>query len=72
MDSLKLSFWDPVKSMELVITEIRDLIQEFGKLDVNNPLNDKKIHPEGSYSALEYLLLRLELLRFLKLQLLLL
>lgn len=66
-----------VRDMRGVIEVIRDLLEEYGHLggmllfllaylfpDVNNPLNDIKANPGGAYSRIEYLLLRLELLRF--------
>lgn len=62
MEILKLSYWDPVKGMKYVLTEIRSMLQEHGKLDVNNPMNDMLQYPAGAYTRLEYLLLRLELL----------
>jgi len=62
MELLKLSYWDPVKDMKFVLNEIRNLIHEHGKVDVNNPQNNPKEYPKGSYTELEYLLLRLELL----------
>eukprot|EP00727_Mastigamoeba_balamuthi_P009103 m51a1_g4815 hypothetical protein (960) ;mRNA; r:142906-146614 len=71
MDILKLApsvhspagvYWDPVRAMSTVLEMIRELLNEHGKLDVNNPMNDIKAHPEGAYTELEYLLLRLELL----------
>jgi len=62
MELLKLSYWDPVRDMKSVLSEIRSMLQEHGKLDVNNPMNDIKQYPYGAYSRLEYLLLRLELL----------
>lgn len=48
--------------MKYVLTEIRNMLQEHGKLDVNNPMNDMVQYPAGAYTRLEYLLLRLELL----------
>ncbi len=45
-----------------MLAEIRNLLQEHGRLDVNNPMNDFTQYPNGAYSQLEYLLLRLELL----------
>jgi len=62
MEILKLSYWDPVKGMKYVLGEIRNMLQEHGKLDVNNPMNDMVQYPAGAYTKLEYLLLRLELL----------
>lgn len=48
--------------MKYVLGEIRNMLQEHGKLDVNNPMNDMVQYPAGAYTRLEYLLLRLELL----------
>jgi len=62
MDLLKLSHWDPVKDMRFVLTEIRNMVREIGKLDSDNLFNDVGMFPEGAYTELEYLLLRLELL----------
>eukprot|EP01114_Cavostelium_apophysatum_P004651 TRINITY_DN1498_c0_g1_i1.p1 TRINITY_DN1498_c0_g1~~TRINITY_DN1498_c0_g1_i1.p1 ORF type:complete len:1151 (-),score=363.17 TRINITY_DN1498_c0_g1_i1:73-3525(-) len=62
MDVLKLSNWNPVKDMRSVLTQIRSMIREIGKIDVNDPSNSIKTHPDGAYTELEYLLLRLELL----------
>lgn len=62
MEILKLNYWDPVKGMKYVIGEIRSMLQEHGRLDVNNPMNDMAQYPAGAYTRLEYLLLRLELL----------
>jgi hypothetical protein len=51
-----------VKGMKYVLGEIRSMLQEHGRLDVNNPMNDMTLYPAGAYTRLEYLLLRLELL----------
>lgn len=48
--------------MTCVIGEIRSTIVEHGNVDVDNPANSITSHPEGAYTELEYLLLRLELL----------
>ncbi|KAH3764663.1 Ubiquitin-conjugating BIR-domain enzyme [Pelomyxa schiedti] len=62
LDILKLSYWDPVKDMRSVLGIVRELLEDYGRLDANNPLNDRTTTPAGAYSPLEYHLLRLELL----------
>jgi hypothetical protein len=37
-------------------------LEDFGRVDVNMPMNDREKFPDGSYSELEWLLLQLELL----------
>lgn len=62
LDLLKLSKWNPVRTITDVLKEIRSTIVETGTLDLDNPANDNSSHPEGAYTELEYLLLRLEIL----------
>jgi baculoviral IAP repeat-containing protein 6 len=62
METLRLAGWDPVRDMRSVLQMIRELLEEHGKLEVNDPMNDIKVHPAGAYTELEFLLLRLELL----------
>jgi len=60
MEILKLSYWDPVKDMRYVLAQIKKLLQEWGKIDVQNPLNDLE---KQAYMPLEYHLLRLAIVR---------
>eukprot|EP01101_Sappina_pedata_P003776 TRINITY_DN1529_c0_g1_i5.p1 TRINITY_DN1529_c0_g1~~TRINITY_DN1529_c0_g1_i5.p1 ORF type:complete len:803 (-),score=225.46 TRINITY_DN1529_c0_g1_i5:223-2610(-) len=60
LDQLKVDFWDPVSGIGCVLREIKKLINDHGKIDVNNPLNDLSLHPEGAYSEGEHMLIHLE------------
>lgn len=62
MEILRLQGWDPIKNMTEVLQMIRKLLEEHGKVDVNNPMNDPQQNPAGAYTELEFHLLRLELL----------
>jgi baculoviral IAP repeat-containing protein 6 len=62
MEALKLDHWSPTKDMCYYLNMIRELLEEYGRIDVNMPMNDKNNFPAGSYTELEWLLLQLELL----------
>eukprot|EP01119_Soliformovum_irregulare_P016152 TRINITY_DN463_c0_g2_i4.p1 TRINITY_DN463_c0_g2~~TRINITY_DN463_c0_g2_i4.p1 ORF type:complete len:834 (-),score=313.83 TRINITY_DN463_c0_g2_i4:9-2510(-) len=61
MNHLKFSHWDPVKDMTWVLSRIRKLIQAKGRIDLESEFNFLNFQ-DGSYSQLEHLLLRLQLL----------
>jgi len=59
---LQLDYWDPMRPMSGengVLRAISQLLSEHGRLDVENPRNSPIFYPEGAYSELEYLLLKL-------------
>lgn len=59
LDLLKFSSWVPTHSMVDVIQNIRDLIEKYGEINVNNPRNSIE---KQSYLNIEYELLNLSLL----------
>jgi baculoviral IAP repeat-containing protein 6 len=61
METLQLSHWDGVRDMGSVLGDIRVGLEQWARLDVTNPLNDIALHPAGSYTELEHLLMRLGL-----------
>ena len=62
MEILQLSKWNPIVSMKSVIGEIKSLIQHWARV-APTPRNDPAAFPEGSYTELEYLLMRLGLVQ---------
>ena len=57
-----LSGWDPMVSTEAVIQHVRELLQKFGRVEVETATNCPRDYPASAYSELEVLLIRLELL----------
>ena len=62
IECLKLSHWDPVRGVEAVVGSIREMLERWGRLDLESARNDRGLHPEGAYTDLEHLLMRLGLL----------
>ncbi|CAM9317067.1 unnamed protein product, partial [Phaeothamnion confervicola] len=61
MDILQLSSWFCVDGMPVVLEGVRKALQGWARLDVDSELNDLALHPEGSYTELEHLLMHLGL-----------
>jgi len=61
IEILDLENWNPINDMKFVLDHLKMVIQTHGLLDVNNPMNALTFNA-GSYSSLEHLLLRLEIL----------
>ncbi|KYQ92653.1 Baculoviral IAP repeat-containing protein [Tieghemostelium lacteum] len=61
LELLKLENWNPVCDMKYVLNHLKEILEKFGQLDVNNPMNSLN-NSAGSYSTLEHFLLRLEIL----------
>ncbi|XP_013420743.1 baculoviral IAP repeat-containing protein 6 isoform X2 [Lingula anatina] len=61
MEMLKLSYWNPTKDMKSVLTDIKDFLQQWARLEVNSERNDPKRYPSGAYVDIEHHLLRLAL-----------
>eukprot|EP01130_Rhizamoeba_saxonica_P019273 TRINITY_DN991_c0_g1_i2.p1 TRINITY_DN991_c0_g1~~TRINITY_DN991_c0_g1_i2.p1 ORF type:complete len:660 (-),score=151.06 TRINITY_DN991_c0_g1_i2:251-2230(-) len=62
MEMLKLDKWNPVRNMSEILTTIRELLSNFGKLDINHDMNNSFAFPGGAYTKLEHYLLQLELI----------
>ncbi|GAM29055.1 hypothetical protein SAMD00019534_122310 [Acytostelium subglobosum LB1] len=60
LEILTLENWNPICDMRFVLNHLREVLEKFGQLDVNNPLNS--LQSSGSYSSIEHFLLRLEIL----------
>eukprot|EP00658_Telonema_sp_P-2_P081570 TRINITY_DN839_c0_g2_i6.p1 TRINITY_DN839_c0_g2~~TRINITY_DN839_c0_g2_i6.p1 ORF type:complete len:666 (-),score=151.83 TRINITY_DN839_c0_g2_i6:177-2174(-) len=56
---LQLERWDPLKGMDFVLNQMKKLLQEHGRLDFKNRMNNLIFFPNGAYSEFEYLLLTL-------------
>ncbi|CAN0396369.1 unnamed protein product, partial [Ectocarpus fasciculatus] len=61
LEMLQLSKWSSVRGMKGVLQGIRTALETWGRLDLGSELNDVIVHPEGSYTELEHLLMRLGL-----------
>ncbi|CAH1773453.1 unnamed protein product [Owenia fusiformis] len=61
MEMLKLSYWNPAKDMKGVLSDIKNFLQQWARLEVNSERNDPKRFPTGSYVEIEHHLLRLAL-----------
>ncbi|CAM9931395.1 unnamed protein product, partial [Hapterophycus canaliculatus] len=61
LEMLQLSKWSSVRGMKGVLVGIRTALEAWGRLDLASDLNDVIVHPEGSYTELEHLLMRLGL-----------
>ncbi|XP_033101495.1 uncharacterized protein LOC117104721 [Anneissia japonica] len=61
LDILKLSYWNPTKDMKTVLTEIREYLEKWARVDVESPRNDPKVYCQGSYTDIEHDLLKLAL-----------
>ena len=59
LEMLKLSHWNPARSMVEVITTIRDFLQHTCRLEVEAERNNAHTYPAGAYFPIENLLLRL-------------
>ncbi|EFA82181.1 Ubiquitin-conjugating BIR-domain enzyme apollon [Heterostelium album PN500] len=60
LEILTLENWNPINDMRMVLNHLKEVLEKFGHLDVNNPLNS--LQSTGSYSSTEHFLLRLEIL----------
>jgi len=56
---LQLSHWNPISSVLEVLENIRRELECNGRVDYESPFNCLRLHPEGSYSRLEHLFLKL-------------
>ena len=61
MEILKLSYWNPAKSMKAVLDDIKTFLQTWARLDLNSERNDRSRYVEGAYIDIEHHLLRLAL-----------
>ena len=61
MEILKLSYWNPAKSMKAVLDDIKTFLQTFARLDLASERNDRSRYAEGAYIDIEHHLLRLAL-----------
>eukprot|EP01129_Flabellula_baltica_P007205 TRINITY_DN2777_c0_g1_i2.p1 TRINITY_DN2777_c0_g1~~TRINITY_DN2777_c0_g1_i2.p1 ORF type:complete len:667 (+),score=161.68 TRINITY_DN2777_c0_g1_i2:599-2599(+) len=62
MDTLKLENWNPLMSMEEVLSVVMKLMDSIAVLDFNHDMNDKEQFKEGAYTKLEHGLWELEVL----------
>nr|CAD7196417.1 unnamed protein product [Timema douglasi] len=53
MEVLKLSRWNPARSMESVLHEIKEYISTWGRVDLLSPRNCPLQHTQGAYINLE-------------------
>ncbi|EGG21771.1 Ubiquitin-conjugating BIR-domain enzyme [Cavenderia fasciculata] len=60
LEILTLENWNPICDMRFVLNHLKEVLEKYAQLDVNNPLNS--LQNSGSYSLIEHYLLRLELL----------
>ena len=61
MEILKLSHWNPARNMQSVLTDIKDFLQTWARLDFKSERNDRSRYPDGAYIDIEHHLLRLAL-----------
>ncbi len=61
MEILKLSHWNPARNMQSVLTDIKEFLQTWARLDVKSERNDRSRYPDGAYIDIEHHLLRLAL-----------
>ncbi|XP_023334729.1 uncharacterized protein LOC111706168 [Eurytemora carolleeae] len=61
MEILKLTYWDPARDMKSVLTDIRNFLSTWARLDMHSERNDKIRYPNGAYIDIEHHLLRLAL-----------
>nr|CAD7602043.1 unnamed protein product [Timema genevievae] len=53
MEVLKLSRWNPARSMESVLHEIKEYMSTWGRVDLLSPRNCPQQHTQGAYINLE-------------------
>jgi len=61
MEILKLTYWDPARDMKSVLTDIRNFLSTWARLDTRSERNDMVRYPGGAYIDIEHHLLRLAL-----------
>eukprot|EP00596_Hydrurales_sp_CCMP1899_P003448 CAMPEP_0119034432 /NCGR_PEP_ID=MMETSP1177-20130426/1418_1 /TAXON_ID=2985 /ORGANISM="Ochromonas sp, Strain CCMP1899" /LENGTH=870 /DNA_ID=CAMNT_0006991857 /DNA_START=320 /DNA_END=2929 /DNA_ORIENTATION=- len=59
LSCLQLTYWDPLFGTADIIENIRKELEDNGRIDHQSSLNCLVMHPEGSYTILEHLLLKL-------------
>lgn len=62
MKVLRLSSWSPIHGMEVVLNGIKAGLESWATLDMVTKAHDIAMHPEGSYSELEHMLMTLALI----------
>jgi ubiquitin-protein ligase len=55
----QFEYWDPVTSMEKVVDKITQVIDKWGSIDTDTPLNNEMEYPNGAYMSIEGKLLKL-------------
>lgn len=58
---LQLTHWNPVLGIKTILKEIKKDLETNGRVDLSSELNSRERYPDGSYSHLEHLLLKLGL-----------
>lgn len=61
MEILKLTYWDPARDMKSVLTDIKNFLNTWARLDLTSERNDMNRYPDGAYIDIEHHLLRLAL-----------
>jgi hypothetical protein len=64
IDLLKVTYWNPTKTVHDVLKQIKDILLLHARLDVDAARNDAVAHPEGAYHPIEDFLIKLALVRF--------
>lgn len=59
LDMLKLTFWEPTRSMRDVLTDVHKVLQKVARIDVASPRNDPVKYRYGAYHDIEHHLLKL-------------
>lgn len=62
LPNLQLQNWSPLQGVELVIQDIKNIIEKVGNIIVDYPLNDPYIYPMGAYTILEDKLMKLSMI----------
>uniref|UniRef100_A0A914V5Q6 UBC core domain-containing protein n=1 Tax=Plectus sambesii TaxID=2011161 RepID=A0A914V5Q6_9BILA len=61
IDLLKVTYWNPAKTVHDVLKQIKDILLLHARLDVDAARNDAVAHPEGAYHPIEDFLIKLAL-----------
>lgn len=61
IDLLKVTYWNPAKSVHEVLKQIKEILLLHARLDVDAARNDAVAHPEGAYHPTEDFLIKLAL-----------
>eukprot|EP00617_Octactis_speculum_P016952 CAMPEP_0185755204 /NCGR_PEP_ID=MMETSP1174-20130828/13738_1 /TAXON_ID=35687 /ORGANISM="Dictyocha speculum, Strain CCMP1381" /LENGTH=137 /DNA_ID=CAMNT_0028433675 /DNA_START=105 /DNA_END=515 /DNA_ORIENTATION=+ len=62
MRELQLSHWSSVTTMRDILNAVKQTLSEHGRVQVASSRNDRVKYPDGAFTNLEHLLMRLGLL----------